>query len=510
MSPKMIEIRQAKKGGKGEGGYILVGVVVLMAVAALIISMNLDLASSNASTTYAEIKRSQEFYRAEESLGAAASWLRTYSTSLSSIFSRNMFYNKFSKSATPSVGANDTSIFNIPTAIKIRGTNNSAILTSSGSLASAAFPTTIDTVSGNTFTPASFFASASMGLDSVRATLVDAVPVDPAKDYGDPATGAQPPATDFNPIYRIDAMRSVDGGGHVFGYFIGSLVFNYGVGFYGKEFLEMKQPCDSYLSNAGVYGGNNKRANCATGSDGAVKIQGTEELYGTVRTKGSITTTSPWGGKVCADLNCTKQGQICQGAQCTVDGFGNYSKLWSSYENNNANLGDWPFAGCNNFLPAGYWNKVTVGNGVQLTLSSSAASPSTYYIKTFDISNNNATKVLFSISNNRPVSLYVLKFVGDKFNASQVFNANNKPYNLRVYYLGIESLTVNGNANMSMFLEAPNAYVTVSGNGTYSGGIKAKGLYLHGNASVHFDESGDITTVSDVSFKLRDVVARYR
>lgn len=499
-----------------EPGYILLGVVILMALGAVIIAGNLDLASSNAMTTNGEILRNQEFYRTEESLNFATSWLRSFSTSLASAFSRNTFYSKFDRTA-PTIGANDTSLFQLPTRIKLQGTNNSVILANNASVAASAFPPMVDTVTGVAFNPVSGFQAASLGQSMVRVTLVDVMAVDPTKDYGDPDTGAMPPATDFNPVYRIDSMRSTTGGGHVFGYFIGSLVFNYGVGFYGQDALYISQDCDSYLSNSGAYdAATNRRANCATGSSGSVGIKNTEKVFGTLRTTGTVNTSNPWGDPnqmppiVCADFNCTKKGQVCSGAQCTVSGFGNYSKDWLYYQTNYGGTPLQDLDGGN--IPPGYYSQITVGPNVEARFASSAATTSTYYIANLNLANN--AKLYFDIGLNAgqriPIKMYVNRFTGDKFNGNQLINLANKPYDLRVFYLGSWPLTIDGTADLSMFLEAPNATVTVSGSGGYFGGLKSKALYFTGSSSLHYDESGDVTTLADVSYKLRDVVARYR
>ncbi|NMC63203.1 MAG: hypothetical protein GYA55_08535 [SAR324 cluster bacterium] len=133
-----------------------------------------------------------------------------------------------------------------------------------------------------------------------------------------------------------------------------------------------------------------------------------------------------------------------------------------------------------------------------------------YFFKTLDIPNNGLGLTLNPNPAGATINIYTMKITGDKFNANQMINTNNKPYQLRLHYLGTDALTVNGNADLSLFIVAPYADVTVSGNSGYYGGIKAKSLSFTGNGSIHYDESGDITTLSDVQYKVRDVVGRYR
>jgi hypothetical protein len=63
---------------------------------------------------------------------------------------------------------------------------------------------------------------------------------------------------------------------------------------------------------------------------------------------------------------------------------------------------------------------------------------------------------------------------------------------------------------MNAFLVAPYAGVTVTGNFTYSGGIKALTLDASGSAALHFDESGNINTISGVQYTARNVIEHYR
>lgn len=492
-----------------ESGYVLAGVLILMAISAVIVASNLNISSINSLTIRAGRERSREYFDAENTFSQAVTWLRGNSTSLTSVFSRSEFYDKFD-SGNPTTGSNEAGLFEIPTKIKMQGTTNSVILTNNDTLASAFFPSTIDTLSALTFSPTSQFDSSSFGEDMVRVTLVDAIPVDSALDYGDTDLGNPPPDTDFNPVYRIDSMRSDDRGGHIFGYVVGSLVFDYGIGFYGKDFFEMRQTCDSYQSNSGTYGGSNIRANCATGSDGLLTIHQAEILYGSAKTKGTIDGTSPWGGLICADFEpgCPNSGLSCQGTTCNVPGLPTYN-TWASYcPSNQGNLvvnANVTVSVAGNAANQKCWNKITVNSNKTLNLNTTTYS---YFIDTFDIANN--AIVNFSPPVGETINIYVRTFTGDKFNGNQIVNTNNKPYQLRIHYLGTNALDLNGTAAMSAFIVAPYANVTVSGNFDYKGGIKAKGLNLTGSGNVHYDESGDIATLSDVQFRVRNIEGRYR
>jgi hypothetical protein len=495
-----------------QSGHILAGTTVLLAVAGIVVVSTLDLVQSSQRTIGASSNRSTEYFLNEKSLGLGVGFLRSNSTSLVQPFSRSSFYTLFDRTE-PSIGSNDTSSSSVPTKIKLRGTQKSALFASSATLGDSEFPATLDAASGANVAPVQLFNAASLGQKKVRITLIDAVPVDPTKDFGDPDLGNPQPQTDFKPIYRIDSMDSPTQGGHIYGHTVSSLQYDYGVGFYGRDLLELRQSCDSYISNSGPYSSATRRANCSSGSNNTIAIHSQTILYGTARTNGSLSTQAPFGGTICADFAsahtaCTP-GTSCQGASCQVAGLPNFSD-WSSYCPTNQGavsptsgstltvLGNSPSQRC--------WQRLTIGNNRVVTLTSTQYP---YFIDTLDISNTGRLNFAPSTPTGT-ITLYVRKIINDRFNGNQIFNINNKPYQLRVNYLGNDPLLLNGTAAMNSFVVAPYAPITISGNFTFSGGIKATSLVGSGSGSLHYDESGDITTLKDVSYTLRSVTQHYR
>jgi hypothetical protein len=149
---------------------------------------------------------------------------------------------------------------------------------------------------------------------------------------------------------------------------------------------------------------------------------------------------------------------------------------------------------------------VTIANNRVVTLTSTEYP---YFIDTLNIANTG--RLNFAPSNpTGTITLYVRTVVGDRLNGNQLFNTNNKPYQLRLNYLGSNTLTLNGTAAMSSFIVAPYAPISVQGNFTFSGGIRATSLTFTGNGAIHYDESGDITTLKDVTYSLRNTTQRYR
>lgn len=499
-----------KTRGSKQSGYVMMIIVLLLAVAALGVTMSQSSTQTFTRTTKLSDDRSEDFYASEESLNTAVNWLRTNSTGLAMGYSRTNFYTLFDRTA-PSVGTNDASTFTVPTKIKMNGSNNSVFLSTAAAGATSNLPSMTDTVTGTAFNASGTFDGSPMGDHEVRVTLVDAIAIDPTKDYGDTSLGNPSPDTDFNPVYRVDAFRALTGGSHLLGYIVGQLVLDYGVGFYGRDFVEARQDCDSYLSNNGAYGAGTKRANCTVGSNGEVRVLNNEIIYGSARTNGSFNTASPWGGKICADFvaNCPNAGQTCSGGSCAVPALPTYSP-WATYCP--SNQGDLTIAVNSTLTVPGNapnqkcWNAITINNNRTLTLTSTQYP---YFIDTFNIANNSQINFQPSPATGT-INIYVRNITGDSFNGNQMFNTNNKPYQLRIHYLGTDPLTLNGTAMIKGFIVAPYAGVTISGNFDYQGGVKATSLTMTGSGAIHYDESGDVTTISDTSYEVRQVEEHYK
>jgi Tfp pilus assembly protein PilX len=499
-------------------------VLVLLAVSGLLALGSLELTTSVQRTTLASEVRDREFFRAEEGLSNATSWMRANSTSMTYPFDRKNFYALFDRSA-PTYGANDTTAVKIPTKIKLRNTQNSAILTNSTTLATAAYPLSLDTLTGASFNAATTFASAALGNGAIRVTLIDAIPFDATQDFGDPDTGAAQPNTDFYPIYRVDSMRTLQQGSHVFGYLLGELQQTAGLAFYGKDLVDARQDCDSYISTSTTrnYAAANRRAFCSVGSDGPINVQNNAQLYGSASTPSTVGATAT---QVCADFGSPcRPGPKCSGSNtCRVPGLPTFDP-WDTLcppaqEQPGATL-----AGGNTLVVAGplpsqrCWNKINVvpapppggggGGGGSPSPAFLTTTARAYYIEEFDIRNNSTLQFSPDVAGGT-ITLYVKKFTGDKFNASQMINTNNRPTQLRINYLGTDKLTINGDAAMNAFITAPYATVDVQGNADYSGGIRAKSLQFTGNADIHYDESGDSPTLTDVKYRTRQMNQYYR
>lgn len=518
-----------------ESGYVLVAAMLLIMIGVVAAATASGVLGKGVETIKSTNSRNEEYLANEKVLGEAIQWLRNNDSGMTDVFGRTKFYATFTRRAA-TVGTNDGGSFKVPTKIapisdpakSVVLVSDPVLLKSTGSSTEDGFfPLGTDTLNGASFNPLSSLKSTSLSGKKVRITLVDAVATDPSKDYG--ASGATP-QTDFQPLYRIDVLDRTkselatvdagsntqssraffkDHGGQLFGHVLGALQYDFGIGFYGHDGVDIRQPCDSYISNNGAYTSTNARANCPVGSNATVGIHQNTRVYGTVRTNGSINTSSPYGGAVCADLSCATNGTSCQGNTCAVPGLPNFQS-WESYCPTHQGsvtptsgsfltvAGNNPSQRC--------WSKVTIRSNRVVTLTSTTYP---YFIDELDIANTGRVNFSPDVPTGT-ITLYVRTITGDRFNGNQVFNINNKPYQLRLNYLGSNSLTLNGTANMSSFIAAPLASVDVQGNFTFNGGIKAKTLSFTGSGAIHFDESGDITTLKGMSYQVRNITQLYR
>lgn len=500
-----------RQGQGRQGGYVLIAVLVLLMISLAMVSNTLTNITTSTRSVYATKVRNTDFNEVESSTGHAVSWLRVNSQRVISPFKRDEFYAHFERT-DPSFGTNDTTDFHVPTKIKLAGTTNSALLVSSSDLGTPAFPNTRDLTTGSAFPAQNNFATTDFGSSLVRLTLIDALPENPAKDYGPPPNPA--PETDFIPVYRVDTMNATDRGSHVYGIITTDTnnLFDYGV--YGEDYLELRQACDSYDSTLGAYVSANKRANCPASSNSTSQIHKSEVVYGTLRTNGEINEEPPYGGKVCSDFEsgCPNEGETCSGEDCGVPLLEQF-KDWSVYCP--VDQGDLTVAANTTLLLSGSdpmhncWNKVTVQTGVTLTLSSTSAP---YYIKTLELKNSSNSRLDVNPDDvSKYVQLYIQTLVGNKINGNQTVNATGRPYNFRLYYLGTTELVLNGTATMNVALVSPKAAVSVTGTFDYSGALLAKQLLLNGSGQIHYDESlGGNGDMYDSQYRLTELIQKYR
>ena len=235
-----------------------------------------------------------------------------------------------------------------------------------------------------------------------------------------------------------------------------------------------------------------------------------EALYGFLETNGPIVEESPYGGDVCADFQagCPNEGRKCSGEDCGVpllEQFSTYSVYCSSNQGplvvGIGDTVDLTITGTTRHDRC--WSSVEINRDGTLILSDTAGG---YYFESIDFKHGTAALEADPDTAGKYVDIYVGEIVGDKINGNQVINASARPFSLRMYYLGTNALTLNGNAAMYMGLVAPRADIYVTGSFEYYGALMGKTLRLNGSGSIHYDESlAGASKVNDYKYTLMNV-----
>ena len=327
-----------------------------------------------------------------------------------------------------------------------------------------------------------------------------------------PPTIAPPPSGSLSllaPIFRIDVMNSEAGGSHLYGYVTGEPVFSTG-GFYGQDTLSVSSPCDSYKSVDGAYSTAVRRPKCQVSSSTIVNIHQNASIYGSALSLGTVNSSPPWGGKVCADFQngCPNPGVRCEGPDCEVPQFETF-KPWQEYcPSNQGNVsvtagttltvaGDDPGQKC--------WSKVSVSGNATLTLTSTQYP---YFIETLDT----ARTAFLRASPDLPsgvITLYVNKITGDKLE-NQILNDSGRPCQLHIIYLGTAEITVGSGADLLLRMTAPYSVLALRAKFDYFGAIRAKELKVSNLTSLHYDESCNDRFLKGMRFRMRKEGEVYR
>lgn len=528
--------KKSRKTLRREEGFVLMAVIVLLTAALFLTGAALTYASNGRVAIAATRQSDFEYLNAESTAQEAYAWLNQYSADWGSLFSGGVFTTTFTRSAEPSIGSNDKGPLPIPTRIKTLGTNNSVILHKDPEVfGPAVFPNTTNLISGAPFQPIQRFAAVDFRKGLARITLIDAIPLDPGNLS----------ATEYSPVFRIDAIREPNRGGHVTMYVTGKMQTASGSGFVGRSYLEMRQSCDSYQSSqtSPSYSTTRRRANCPIGSEGTINIHSNTTIFGSATTKGVVATSSPWGGSLCASFacGCPVKGTVCANASCSTPVINlTPSSFAAACPNSGANLtistGNsdstaWTIESTSSVNPStntptgtpsktyrnNCWTslKVNSGNWVRFRAGLNGTAPTAFYIKQLDLANNST--ILFDDNGGKQITLYVEQIVGNTYNGNQIGGLKSKssgtmiaPNMLKINYWGTAPLTLNGTATMNSFLVAPNAAVTVSGNFTYNGGIMADRLTTTGSGALHYDETGGNAVNVDMQLRLRSINEYYR
>ncbi|MCB0324729.1 MAG: hypothetical protein KDD69_14200 [Bdellovibrionales bacterium] len=473
-------------------GYALLGVLVLLMLGLLVTGGMLDSAATNTKTRALVKTRAEYYYEVEETLNKTVAWMQENSKNLVSAFTADNFDTNFDL-GVPTLGDNEGEHFGVYSMVKMAGTNNSVMLSNNEFFGTAAFPATENVDTGTAFDAVTAFQNADLGIANARVVLIWARETD----------------GNFEPVFRVDVVtaNNPDRGVHSFSYIYSTLSAAAGsVGFYGRDQLTFQTPnndCYSYRytynSGSGTWSRGAPRSNCPVASDQTIDIS--SDIYGTAKTKlDDGISLNPPGGDV--------SGTMCDGPAChsyslpSVNTWAGYCPTHSGDASLNSNT-TWGSGGC--------WRDVTIGNNRRLTLTDYN---NPYYFRTLTYGGNNAELAFGNIPPGEKIRIYLQAISANgasHINGKKYINTNNAPHQVEFYYLGTDTLQLNGTVEMSSVIYAPNAPVIVNGNFNFYGGIHALDLTISGNARVNYDETdATLSSLNDIKFALKKASQRYR
>lgn len=478
--------RDTREHITNENGYALISILLLMSLGLLIGAGMIDSASSNIRTHALVKTRSEYYYEVEETLNRTVSWLQTNSKYIVDAFSEDNFSDNFDL-GSPALGSNEGEFFGVYSMVKMKGTNNSVMLTNNGFFGTPAFPALEHIDTSEELNAIKSFQDADLGSANARVILI----------------WARESNQNFEPIFRIDVVtgNNPDRGVHSFSYVYSTLVADSSdMGFYGQNHMTngTKNECYSfeYVHNGSTWDRGAQKANCPVGSDSAISLQG--KINGNARSllDPGVSLLSP-GGDV--------SGTICEGAGCHSYTLPTLS-TWATYcPSDNGDLA----VGSDTTLPSGgCWRDVTISNKKTLFLTDTTTP---YYFRTLGFGPNSAKFDIGTVPVGEKVRVYVEVLSNGHINGNEFYNPSNAPHQLEIYYLGSETIRLNGTADINSVLYASNADIDVLGNFNYYGGIFAKSLDVSGSALFFYDEAlGTQPSLHDMNFQLRKANLRYR
>jgi hypothetical protein len=227
---------------------------------------------------------------------------------------------------------------------------------------------------------------------------------------------------------------------------------------------------DSFSSDGGY-------AATRTNSGGNISVNGGTTLSGNAAIYGTLATLHPTAG------NCN------QGNGITLNGHGSASGGYSMLTPITF-VTPGPFtAGTSDVTLSGKaWRTISPGNYRNITVSGGSTltlTAGTYNLNSIVLSGNSALKI-------SPTGSVVLNIVGSGVSKPVDFSGGSAgdpegPANLLVNYGGTGMLSLTGGVNSYGVIYAPNAPVTLSGNGDWFGSMVVFTLNNSGNGAIHFD-----------------------
>lgn len=482
-----------------DSGYAMVAILMVMALSLLFTMGMLESSATNAKTRALVTTQADQYYKVEEAINRVVGWLQANSQNLAGLIVSSNFETAFDIGA-PEIGSNEGEFFEVPSLIKLNGSDQSAILSTNEHLGESAFPMSTNIATNASWDPVASFEGTDFGDANARLLMV----------WARSTSGA------YEPIFRIDVMTGnhPDRGVHSYSHVYTKIVpgaTNRG-GFYGKFALTMgnsaSTTCQSlrftYSGGEWVKGGTS--AGCFLASDATVTVAGT-----VAGTAGSLAQN---GVVVVANKGSLVPGPECEGAGCHTFSLPTYDS-WATACGSTLDITASSYGGA---LPAGCYRDLIVNADFQLTDTSAP-----YRFRKIMFQGNSNELTFGAIPEGQKVEIYVEEIdsnnVRSQITGNRIMNKNNSgasgkfnaPHQLVIHYTGTKPIDFAGTSDIYAHLIAPTADITSTGNTDFYGGIEAQSIQITGNADYFYDENIDtINPVSDLSFELRKTSQRYR
>lgn len=490
-----------------EKGYVLVGVLFIMAIGLFISGRMLENTSTGLKTRALVKTQAQYQYECEETLNRVVAWLQDNSKNIVTAFTGTNFENNFDMSS-PTEGDNDGEHFQVPTMVKMAGTNDSVLLSNNSFFGTAAFPATTNIDTNVAFDAAASFQSANLGSANARAVLMWARATD----------------GNYEPIFRVDAVtgNNPDRGAHMYTYVTSQLVVDAdagggggptGIGFYTEtgalETQTGNNQCYSYMwtHDGTSWSKGAPRSNCVVASKSTISLKSSINGNALSTTNNGVTLVAPTGAV---------SGTVCETAGChnyTLNAFQNWTDTCAASSQGNLTITGATSLASGPALANQCWETVTIDNNSTLTLTDK---DNPYRFKTLVFQNNsNSRLALVNMVAGEKVTIYADDFAGGSVNGNQLFNTNNSPQNLLVNITGTADVLLNGTAVIQAHIVAPLVAMTLNGNFNFHGAIEASSMNVLGNSKFNYDENIILEGVSppelsDIAFTIKKASQRYR
>ena len=441
----------------------------------------------HAKLTQASNKLQNNSYDVEKSVSKTVTWLQSNSQYLISPFLAAN-YNTYFDFTSPLVGANDVPSLVVPSMVKIKGTNNSVILSNDSSYGISSFPETTHLTNGSAFNPAEEFESADLGKAKVRLTLIQLTSV----------------GADKQPVFRLDvAIDNSDF--HSWYYIHGNMSSNdytYAAFYSTTGPITLNSANNSCIShqwsqNATSWEKGGSKSNCIIASDSNVITHGS--IRGNVLSKANVSTVSP-GGRI--------SGSICkEDPSCHPYSLPSLDS-WESFcgESNKGDLtisANTALSVASNNPADSCWRDLTINTNTSLTLETANI---TYHFRNITFAAENSSALTFEdISPENYIALNVGAFSGNRINGINFNNQLNAPYQVRLNITDSDTLNIDGSSPFSADLTAPDSQINLSGNLNYYGGIKAKQIEISDGVTLNADEAiMGVGAISNMTFTLKN------